>query len=226
MKKLLFKCLLGVAVLMAGCSQESVPETTAQEESLKELKAIATEFGFPYMPISYESNQPLTDEYRNEFINKLMELKEIRDNAKEVVMPDTVLSRALSDRSYHGAVNINGCSFPLHVYWDEEFSHNSLYAIAQGACLHNESYHGYSSYVKEVKLIHVSTKESASHIPILYFVIRCNLLGYANGSSSTYAFQKHVEFILKLDVERLKQETTITVLADNIWGPKDFPLDY
>lgn len=90
MKKLLYGCLLSIAFLFAGCSQENtMPEISQQEQSLNELKAIAAEYGFPYMPISYESNQPLTDEYRNEFISKLIELKEIRDNAKEVVMPDS-----------------------------------------------------------------------------------------------------------------------------------------
>lgn len=225
MKKLLYGCLLSIAFLFAGCSQENtMPEISQQEQSLNELKAIAAEYGFPYMPISYESNQPLTDEYRNEFISKLIELKEIRDNAKEVVMPDSsVLSRALSDKYYHGAVTIDGCPFPISIFWDEQFSGNSLYAIAEGVCYHGGGYPSHNKNVKKVRLSHITTKKSASSIPNLYFVLRCNLTGYFNNGSVSY--RKHVEFIVKLDVERLNLQTTITVLADNYWHPRDFPID-
>lgn len=219
MKKLLHGCLLSIAFLFAGCSQENtMPEISQQEQSLNELKAIAAEYGFPYMPISYESNQPLTDEYRNEFINKLIELKEIRDNAKEVVMPDITLSRVSNPYIVHNTINLsinnNICRFPVSIYWgvtDGEFTPSSTFAATGGTCLAH----------RDFSLTHISTKDSESRYPILYFVIRCNI----TGTDSSLNIKKHIEFILRYDTTTSDLQTTITVLADNYWHPTDFPLD-
>ena len=219
MKKLLYGCLLSIAFLFAGCSQENtMPEISQQEQSLNELKAIAAEYGFPYMPISYESNQPLTDEYRNEFINKHIELKEIRDNAKEVVMPDKTLSRVSNQYIVHNTINLsinnNICRFPVSIYWgvtDGEFTPSSTFAATGGTCLAH----------RDFSLTHISTKDSESRYPILYFVIRCNI----TGTDSSLNIKKHIEFILRYDTTTSDLQTTITVLADNYWHPTDFPLD-
>lgn len=220
MKKLLYGCLLSIAFLFAGCSQENtMPEISQQEQSLNELKAIAAEYGFPYMPISYESNQPLTDEYRNEFINKLMKLKEIRDNAKEVVMPDITLSRVSNSYFVDRTIEIHmdpstTCQFPVSIYWgvtDGEFTPSSTFAATGGTCLAH----------RDFSLTHISTKDSESRYPILYFVIRCNI----TGTDSSLNIKKHIEFILRYDTTTSDLQTTITVLADNFWHPTDFPLD-
>lgn len=220
MKKLLYGCLLSIAFLFAGCSQENtMPEISQQEQSLNELKAIAAEYGFPYMPISYESNQPLTDEYRNEFISKLIELKEIRDNAKEVVMPDSnIQSRAYYSDVANTTIKIpmnpsTTCEFPLSIFWgaeDGEFVPTSLFAYTAGTCLSH----------KDANLIHITTKESKSRYPILYFVIRCNI-----AILKPISKKQHTEFIIKFNVVTSQLETTVTVLADNFWHPTDFPLD-
>ncbi|EJW90304.1 hypothetical protein EVA_21589, partial [gut metagenome] len=75
-------------------------------------------------------------------------------------------------------------------------------------------------YLEEITLYHVSTKESHSSVPTLYFVMRCNLGGRYTFSSNS--FQKRVELIIKFNVESLQLENTITVFEDGFWRPTDF----
>lgn len=209
--------IIGLAFIyfMSSCSHEYIEGKKNDQEKLKE---IASEYGFPNIQIPFKDYIPLTELKYCQFLDKLEELSHIYNTA-EIVFP----SRALADRSHRTSVTIDGCSFPLTLYWDEDFTGDRCYAVADGVCDHYRGpSHEHYNYCSKVCLYHVSTKQSESSIPVLYFVLRCNLIGYTNASAPSVSFSKHVEFIVKFNVETFDLETIVTRMEDGIWGPRDF----
>lgn len=224
MKKCFIIYLMFIILFHVGCSTDIHDENeVSYQYELRKLKGIASECGFPSMPVELNESiiPPLSPEYYANFEAKLKLLHQITEEAINVKSLQT--SRALSDGYYRGVVTIEQCQFPISIYWDEEFTPERCFAIADGICSHiYPSVHLSYNYIQYVTLSHVSTKQSASYIPILYFVIRCNITGYYN--STTISFRKHVEFIAQLNVNTMILTTTITTLKDGSWGPKDFEL--
>ncbi|WP_455674303.1 hypothetical protein [Phocaeicola sp.] len=216
--------LLGIILCCMGCSQEINVEKTQLQQDIKKLETIASEYGFSSMPITLNENfvSPLTEEYCNQFENKLIKIHKILSNTTET--KPVQQSRALSDRHYNGMITIDKGKFPISIYWDETFDTQHSYAIAQGTIDLTRNPEPMYNYLKCITLTHVSTKESESRIPKLYFVMRCNYTGFYKGTGLTTAFSKRVEFIVSLNVNTLDLETTITVFEDGMWEPKDFEI--